>query len=114
MPIPIGKKSTKTSTNTYVNVFASNILTDPYLPGTFCVQYVENNANAVTLKITGSIDGVTFSDVDLDGTGTTQITVAKNSNGYATFEGSWVYLNVQVKSTVDDTHGSITVTVSQG
>lgn len=113
MPTVIGR-GTKTSTNTYANVFTTASLVKSREPTHFVVQYIEGNVNAVTLKVVGSNDGTNFEDVILDSEGATEVEVLKDGHGYVVIQSTpFVYLNVQVKSTVDDTHGSLTVLLSQ-
>ncbi len=107
MPQIIGR-ATKTSANTYASVFGGALLTRSDDQHNFVIHYVENNVNAVTLKFLGSNDGVNFEQLG------EETAVAKAGHDYETLSESWLYIDVQVKSTVAATHGSVTVLLTQG
>jgi hypothetical protein len=112
MPQIIGRE-TKTSANAYASVFTNKPQTDRQQGTNFVIQYKENNTNAVTLKFLGSHDGTNWETLE-DESGTTEFAVLKDGSGYHTITDAWLYLDVQVKSTVAATHGSISVIITQG
>ena len=112
MPEIIGR-ATKTSANAYASVFTAPILTKTQIESNFLIHYVEGNVNAVTLKFLGSNDGVEWETLT-DEAGTSEFAVLKDGAGYHTVTDAWQYIDVQVKSTVAATHGSISVVVTQG
>ncbi|MFA5306657.1 MAG: hypothetical protein WC365_04355 [Candidatus Babeliales bacterium] len=112
MPQIIGR-ATKTSANAYASVFTNKPRTDAKDGTNVVFHCKENNVNAVTLKFLGSNDGTNFETLE-DEDGTTEFAVSKNGSEYHTVTDAWLYLDVQVKSTVAETHGSITIVVTQG
>jgi hypothetical protein len=93
---------TKTSSNSYVS---ANIVQNCN-SSKFVVQLRENNVNSVKYQILASIDGINFET--LQG----ETVIPKDGSDYQIFEGCWRFVDVQFMSTVENSHGNLTTTIS--
>lgn len=86
----------QTSTNSYVTEILAYVL-----PWQNKIVYVkENNVNAISYSVDGSMDGTDWHNL------VTDVAVAKNGDSYQTLTDAWVWLRVQIKSTVAATHST--------
>lgn len=66
------------------------------------VYVIENNVNAITYSIDGSMNGSDWERI------LTDEAVAKNGSDYQTLTDAWVWLRIQFKSTAAGTHSTDT------
>ena len=113
MPIPLKAPTSKTSANTYASVFGGMVRTGAAAKK-WVIRVKENDVNSVTYKILGSIDGTNTETLgDGDGSGSTGEYALDDATAYHTLTDAWPYIDVQVKSTVGGSHGSITAEISE-
>lgn len=93
---------TATSTNSYATVCKVNDLHSRNI----LVSIKENNVNAIKYKILGSLDDVTYHELQAE------TVVTKNGSGYKSFSDAWRFIDVQIASNVAETHGNATVVIS--
>jgi len=93
---PLFSIETQTSANAYATFLTAYVY--PYVNKIVYVK--ENNINAVSYSVDGTVDGTNWVNL------VTDQPVLKNGDAYSTFTEPWVKLRVQVKSTVAATHST--------
>jgi len=103
MPELLGSVSSKLTTNAYVSALKIQV---PRHIGSLLLQLVEENVNAVKFKVLGSNDDDNYETLKAE------TVLAKNASTYETLTDPWLWVDIQVKASVDDAHGRVTVHVS--
>jgi len=80
----------------------------PGQTGKMMVHAKEQNVNAIKWMILGSIDNANWSEE------MAEASIGKNGFGVHEITKAWLYVDVQVKSAVAETAGSVSVAVSGG
>ena len=99
----IGTKPAHATTSAYVS--ALKVKVPPHIKG-LLIHLAEDNVNAVKFKILGSSDDSRYEMLKGD------TIIAKNGSTYETLTDAWLWVDIQVKDSVAETHGSVTVNVT--
>lgn len=93
----------QTTTNDYASIVKVKLPTNMKR---FLIHWKELNVNAALIKILASPDDVTYETIKAE------TALAKNGSSYETLEDPWTWIDVQVKSAVAETHGSVKVYIT--
>jgi hypothetical protein len=103
LPELIGTISAQPSTNAYVSAVLVKV---PPHTTKLLIHIVEKNVNAITYKVLGQSRA----------SGTTEEllapkAIAKAGSDWQTLEDAWLYVDVQIITTVNPNHGSVDVDI---
>ena len=99
MPVLLGYK-TQATVNAYSSIL---LIQSPPFISKFLFVLKENDTNAIEYQILGSLDGVNWVVV------LATADLAKNASvACASITDPWIWLDLQIRSDVGDSHGSVT------
>lgn len=93
---PLFRTEGQTSTDTETNI----VLAYVYPWQNKLVYIKENNVNAISYRIDGSMDKVNWVNLHA------LADIGKNGDDYQTLTDAWVWIRVQIKSTAAGTHST--------
>lgn len=86
--------------NTSADAYATFLTAYVYPWQNKLIYVIENNVNAITYSVDGSVDNANWVRI------VTDQAIAKNGSDYQTVTDAWIWLRVQVKSTAAGTHST--------